>query len=301
MKAVQFSEFGGPDVLKLVETDAPHAGAGQVRIAVRAAGVNPAEWKVRAGYFKDFMPVEFPSGVGFEAAGIVDEVGEGVTGIAPGDAVFGAGTGTVAEHAVLNYWTLKPDDMPFDVAGGLAVASETAIRCLNYVGAKAGETVLACGAAGGVGSTLIQIARARGITVIGTSSAPKHDYLRDLGAVPTTYEPGLADRVKELAPQGVDAAVDLAGAGNIPELISITGQAERVLSIVDFTAPEHGAQFTPMPQEHPEKALAEAAQLYSDGALRLHVEKTYPMAETAAAQALSAEGHVTGKLVITMG
>ncbi|SDO96298.1 NADPH:quinone reductase [Lutimaribacter pacificus] len=301
MKAVQFNEYGGPEVLKIVEIAEPHAGAGQVRIAVRAVGVNPAEWKIRAGLFGDFMPVTFPSGVGFEAAGIVDEVGEGVTGVSVGDAVFGFGTNTAAEYAVLTSWATKPDDMPFDVAGGLVVASETAIRCLDYVGAKAGDTVLVCGAAGGVGSALVQIARARGITVIGTASTPKHDYLSGLGAIPTTYEPGLASRVKDLAPQGVDAALDLAGAGIIPELVEITGDPARVLSIVDFTAPEHGAQFSPTPQDHPERALAEAARLYSKGALNLHVEKTFPLAQLADAQALSAEGHVTGKLVISVG
>jgi len=300
MKAVQFNEYGGPEVLKIVEIDEPHASPGQVRIAVKAAGVNPAEWKIRAGLFRDFMPVEFPSGVGFEGAGIVDEVGDGVTGVAVGDAVFGSGAGTAAEYAVLNYWARKPDDMPFDVAGGFSVASETAIRSLDYVGAKAGETILVCGAAGGVGSALIQIARARGMTVIGTASEAKHGYMRELGAIPTTYEPGLAVRVKDLAPQGVDLALDLAGAGIIPELIKMTGDASRVLSIVDFTAPEHGAQFTPTPQEHPERALAEAARLYSEGSLRLQVEKTFPLTQIAEAQTLSAEGHVTGKLVITI-
>lgn len=300
MKAVQFNEYGGPEVLNVVETDEPHAGPGQIRIAVRTAGVNPAEWKIRAGYFQEFMPVDLPSEVGFEAAGIVDEVGEGVTGVAVGDAVFGHGSGTVAEYAVLTYWAHKPDDMPFDVAGGLSVASETAIRALDYAGAKAGETVLICGAAGGVGSTAIQIAKARGMTVIGTASAAKHDYLRDLGAIPTTYEPGLADRVKDLAPQGIDAALDLAGAGIIPELIEITGDASRVISVVDFTAPEHGAVFSPTPQEHPERALEEAARLYSEGALNLRIEKTFPMEKIAEAHALSAEGHVTGKLVMSV-
>jgi NADPH:quinone reductase-like Zn-dependent oxidoreductase len=300
MKAVQFSEYGGPEVLNVVEVDEPHAGPGQVRIVVRAAGVNPIEWKIRAGYMHEFMPVEFPAGVGAEAAGIVDEIGEGVTGVAIGDAVFGAGTGTVADYAVLNYWAGKPDDMPFDVAGGFSVATETAIRALNFVGAKAGETVLICGAAGGVGSAAVQIARARGITVIGTASPPKHDYLAELGATPTSYEPGLADRATALAPQGVDAALDLAGAGIIPELIDITGDASRVISIVDFSAPEQGAQFSPVPQEHPEQALAEAARLYSEGELKLRIEKTFPMEQIAEAQALSAEGHVTGKLVITV-
>jgi len=300
MKAVQFSVYGGPEVLKIVETDEPHAGPGQVRIAVRAVGVNPAEWKLRAGLFGEFMPIEFPCGVGFEAAGIVDEIGEGVTDVAVGDAVFGSGNATAAEYAVLDYWARKPDDMPFEVAGGFAAVSETAVRCLDYVGAKAGETILVCGAAGGVGSTLLQVARHRGITVIGTASAGKHDYLRNLGALPTTYEPGLAARVKELAPEGVDAALDLAGAGIIPELVEIVGDPSRVLSIVDFSAPEHGAQFSPTPQEHPEKALAQTAGLYSEGSIRLHVEKTFPLEQIAKAQALSAEGHVTGKLVVTV-
>lgn len=300
MKAVQFKEYGGPEVLNIVEIDEPHAGPGQIRIAVRNAGVNPAEWKIRAGFFKDFMPTDLPSGIGFEAAGIVDEVGDGVTGVAVGDAVFGHGSGTMAEYAVLTYWAQKPASMPFDVAGGLTVVSETAIRALNYAGANAGETILICGAAGGVGSTAVQIARARGITVIGTASMAKHNYLQDLGAIPTTYEPGLSDRVKDLAPQGIDAALDLAGAGIIPELIGLTGDASRVVSVVDFTAPEHGAQFTPTPQEHPEQALEEAARLYSEGILHLRIEKTFPMEQIAKAHALSAEGHVTGKLIISV-
>lgn len=300
MKAIKFNEFGGPEVLELVEVDEPHAGPGQVRIAVRAAGVNPAEWKIRAGYFKDFMPVEFPAGVGFEASGMVDEVGEGVSGVAVGDAVFGAGIGTFADYAVLNYWTAKPDAMPFDVAGGMTVASETAIRSLDYVGAKAGETILISGAAGGVGSVAVQVAKARGITVIGTASEAKHDYLSGLGATPTTYEPGLADRLKTLAPEGIDATLDLVGAGNIPELIQITGEASRVISIVDFSAPEHGAQFSPTPQAQPEQALQEAARLYSEGALDLRIERTFSLDQVGPAHELSAEGRVTGKLIIAI-
>lgn len=300
MKAVQFSEYGGPEVLKVAEIDEPHAGAGQVRIAVRAAGVNPADWKRRSGLFRDFMPLEFPFTVGFEAAGVVDEVGDGVSDVSVGDAVFGLGTGATAERAVLKSWARKPDDMPFEVAGGLPVAVETATRSLDMVGVKPGETLLVSGAAGGVGSVAVQIARHRGITVIGTASAPKHDYLRELGAIPTTYGPGLAGRVRELAPQGVDRVLDIAGSGVLPELVDIVGDPSRVLSISDFTASEHGVQFSPTPQKHPERALAEAARLYSEGAFRLRVEKTFPLAETGKAQALSAEGHATGKLVIVV-
>ncbi|SDW61599.1 NADP-dependent oxidoreductase [Celeribacter indicus] len=300
MKAVQFSEYGGPEVLKLVEIDEPHAGPGQVRIAVRAAGVNPADWKRRAGYFRDFMPLEFPYTVGFEAAGIVDEIGEGVSGVSVGDAVFGLGSGATAEYAVLKSWAGKPEDMPFEVAGGLAVIAETAARSLDEAGAKAGDTVLLSGAAGGVGTAAIQIARARAMTVIGTASEPKHDYLRSLGAIPTTYGPGLADRVRDLAPEGVDVAIDIAGSDIIPELIGIVGDASRVLSIADFTAPEQGAKFSTTPQEHPERALEEAARLYSEGALRLKVERAFPLAQVGEAQALSETGHVTGKIVVTV-
>lgn len=300
MKAIQYTEFGGPEVLKIVDVDAPHAGTGQVRIAVRTVGVNPADWKRFTGLFRDFMPIEFPAGVGFEAAGTVEEVGEGVTGVAVGDAVFGLGLSTLAEHAVLSSWTAKPDDMPFEVAGGLAVVAETGLRSLDQVGVKAGQTLLVSGAAGGVGSAVIQFARSRGITVIGTASEPKHDYLHRLGAIPTIYGPGLADRVRGLAPQGVDAALDLAGSGIIPELVEIVGDPSRVLSISDFSAPEYGVHFSTQPQEHPELALAEAARLYSAGALRVRVEKVFPLAQAADAYALSAQGHITGKLVISV-
>ena len=300
MKAVQYNEFGGPEVLKIVDINPPHAGAGQLRISVRAVGVNPLDWKNFTGLFRDFMPIEFPAGVGFEAAGIVDEIGEGVTGVSVGDAVFGLGAGTLAEYAVLSGWAAKPDNMRFELAGGLAVVAEVGLRCLNELGVKAGQTLLVSGAAGGVGTAVIQFARHRGITVIGTASEPKHDYLRGLGAIPTTYGPGMADRVKDLAPQGVDAALDLAGSGDIPELIGIVGEPSRVLSISDFSAPEHGAQFSTQQQEHPERALAEAARLYSKGALRLHVEQVFPMTKAADAFALSMKGRVTGKLVVSV-
>lgn len=301
MKSIQYSEFGGPEVLQKVEAEEPHPGPGQVRIAVRSVGVNPADWKRFTGYFRDFIPIEFPAGMGFEAAGIVDEVGEGVTDVAVGDAVFGLGSPTLAEYAVLSSWAVKPDAMPFEVAGGLAVVAETGLRSIEQVGVQAGQTLLVSGAAGGVGSAVVQFARQRGITVIGTAGPGKQDYLRDLGAIPATYGPGLAERVRELAPQGVDAALDLAGAGIIPELIGIVGEASRVLSISDFSAPEHGAQFSTRPLEHPERSLAEAAQLYSEGALRLRIEKSFPVAKVADAFALSIDGHVAGKLVIRVG
>ncbi len=146
---------------------------------------------------------------------------------------------------------------------------------------------------------MLQIARRRGITVVGTGSARNHDYLRSLGAVPTTYGPGLVDRVRALAPNGIDAALDLAGSGVIPELIELTGDPAKVVSIADFSAPQFGAQVSAVP-ENAAGALAEVARLYGDGAFRIPVERTFPLAAASAAHAASADGHVVGKLVVTI-
>jgi NADPH:quinone reductase-like Zn-dependent oxidoreductase len=300
MKAVQFSRYGGPEVLRVVEVEEPHAGAAHLRIAVRAAGVNPSDWKDRAGDARDSEPVRLPSGVGFEASGVVDEVGAGVSNVAIGDAVFGYGVNAVAEYAVLSHWAQKPGNVSFEVAGGLPVIAETAFRCLEQLGVQSGEMLLVSGAAGGIGSAVVQLACLRGIAVIGTASAAKHEYLRELGAVPTTYGPGLAERVKELAPKGVDRAIDIAGSGIIPDLIEIVGDPSRVLSAADLSAPQYGAKFCYGPPKNPEQIFAEVARLCSEGRFRLHMEQIFPLERTAEAQELSAKGHVTGKLIISV-
>ena len=300
MKAIQFNEYGGPEVLQVVDIDGPHAGPGQVRIAVRAAGVNPSDWKRRAGLYRDFDEVIFPSGGGVEASGVVDEVGPGVSNVSVGDTVFGFGQDTMAQYAILTNWARKPDNVSFEVAAGLPVITDTATRALDEVGVKSGDTLLVSGAAGGIGSAVIQFARLRGITVIGTANTQKHGYLRGLGAIPTTYGPGLAERVRELAPKGVDAALDLAGSGIIPELIEITGDALHVLSVADFSAEQYGAKFSHGPPKNPERFLADVARLCSEGLFRLHIDQAFPLEQTAAAQEVSAGGRVTGKLVITI-
>lgn len=299
MKAVQFAEYGGPEVLRVVDIDEPHAGAGQVRISVRAAGVNGIDWKIRAGYMSEQMPLSLPAVTGMDAAGVVDEVGEGVDDVAVGDAVFGSGSATFAEHAVLSQWALMPEGLSFEEAAGYPVPAETAVRILDQVGVRQGETLLVSGAAGGVGSAVVQIARQRGITVIGTASERNQGYLRSLGAVPTTYGPGLVDRVRALAPDGIDAALDIAGSGVIPELIELTGEPSKVLSIADFGAPEHGAQVS-ADATNPAGAFAQAARLFTEGKFRMSVEKTFPLAEAAGAQEASAAGHVAGRLVVTV-
>ena len=182
--------------------------------------------------------------------------------------------------------------------GGLPVIVETAWPCLGQLSVISGETLLVSGAAGGIGSAVIQLARLRGIAVIGTASLQKHDYVRGLGAIPTTYGPGLAERVRSLAPEGVDRALDVAGSGIIPELIEIVGDASRVLSAADLAAPQYGARFSHGPPKDPERIFAEVALLCSEGLFRLRVQQNFPLEHTAAAQEVSAQGHVTGKLVI---
>ncbi|WP_410617535.1 alcohol dehydrogenase catalytic domain-containing protein, partial [Amycolatopsis sp. lyj-109] len=168
-KKVIFTEFGGPEVLQLVDAEDPHAGPGQVRIAVRAAGVNPVDWRVREGQVLGAHPTVLPSGVGLDAAGVVDEVGDGVVGVEIGDSVFGEGSNTYAEFAVLTAWAVMPEGLTFEEAAGYPSVVETALRLIREAGVRPGETLLVSGASGGVGSAVLQIARERGIAVIGTA------------------------------------------------------------------------------------------------------------------------------------
>ncbi|MFD7881277.1 NADP-dependent oxidoreductase [Streptomyces bauhiniae] len=297
MRKVSFAEFGGPDVLRLVDAEEPHAGAGQVRIAVRAAGVNPVDWRIREGQVLGAHPVELPSGVGLDAAGVVDEVGEGVDGVEVGDRVFGEGVDTYAEFAVLSAWARMPEGLTFEEAAGYPSVVETALRVLREVGVRPGETLLVSGASGGVGSAVLQIARDRGIRVIGTAGAANQDYLRGLGALATTYGQGWPERVRQLG--RVDAALDLAGSGVIRELIELTGDPGRVLTIADLGAPDLGVRFSGTAGSVP-AALAEAVDLISRGRLSIPVEKSYPLEEAAAAHIDSRAGHTRGRRVLVV-
>ncbi|MFI6090884.1 NADP-dependent oxidoreductase [Streptomyces sp. NPDC051218] len=297
MKRVSFTEFGGPDVLRLEDADEPHAGPGQIRIAVRAAGVNPVDWRVREGQKLGAHPVELPAGVGLDASGVVDEVGEGVEGVEVGDHVFGEGSCTYAEFAVLGAWARMPEGLTFEEAAGYPSVVETALRIIDQVGVRAGQTLLVSGASGGVGSAVLQIARERGITVIGTAGAANQDYLRGLGAVPTTYGDGWVERVRQLG--NVDAALDLAGSGVIRELVELTGDPRTVISIADLGAPEFGVRFSGVAGSVPE-ALAEAADLISRGRLHIPVEKSYALADAAAAHIDSQAGHTRGRRVVVI-
>ncbi|MFF4416434.1 NADP-dependent oxidoreductase [Streptosporangium sp. NPDC001559] len=297
MRKVSFAAFGGPDVLRLVDAEEPHAGPGKIRIAVRAAGVNPVDWRIREGQFQKARPIELPAGVGLDASGVVDEVGAGVEGVKVGDHVFGEGSSTYAEFAVLSAWALMPEGLTFEEAAGYPSVVETALRVIDQVGVRPGQTLLVSGASGGVGSAVLQIARDRGITVIGTAGPANQDYLRGLGAVATTYGEGWVERVRRLG--RVDAALDLAGSGVIRELVELTGDPRKVISIADLGAPEFGVRFSGVAGSVPD-ALAEAADLISRGRLHIPVEKSYTLAEAAAAHTDSQAGHTRGRRVIVV-
>jgi NADPH:quinone reductase-like Zn-dependent oxidoreductase len=300
MKAACFGQFGGPEVLEIADLPDPHPGPGQVRVAVRAAGVNPSDWKKRRG----LMDPELPQTMGYEAAGVVDEVGEGVADVAVGDRVFGlsADGAAQAELAVLSWYAPIPPSLDFAGAAALPSAVETATRSLDALGVGAGSTLLVNGASGSVGSAAVQLAAARGARVIGTASLANHDYLRSLGAEPVAYGEGLAGRVRALAPGGVDLALDAAGSGVLPELIELAGGPEHVVTVADFEgAQEHGVRFSRGDDGRAIHAIAEIGEVVESGRFSLPVARTFPLAEIAEAHRVGEDGHVRGKLVLLVG
>ncbi|MFG2042812.1 NADP-dependent oxidoreductase [Dactylosporangium sp. NPDC048998] len=301
MKALQYSDYGPSSVLRVVDVPEPQPAAGRIRIAVRAVGVNPYDWKVRSGAFGDTTPSRLPVVPHSDAAGVVDAVGEGAEGVAVGDEVFGvAPGGAAAELAVLRVWAVKPAAMSFEEAAGMPNVVETAGRALDLLGLRKGQTLLVNGAAGGVGIAAVQLAVARGATVIGTASERNHEFLRGLGAIPVTYGAGLPGRVRAVAPGGLDLALDTAGRGAVADLVTLTPAPADVVSIADFDAPRLGARVTDGSEGRAWQTLAEAAALFAEGRFTMPVDRTFPLAEAAAAHDLSESGHVRGKVVLTL-
>ncbi|OZM73296.1 NADPH:quinone reductase [Amycolatopsis antarctica] len=306
-KAVRYARHGGPEVLELVEVRTPEPGNGQVRVAVHASGVNAIDWKIRSGAFAEEALAEEalaePAGTGSEFAGVVDAVGPDAGDWAVGQAVFGLAPGSAATHVLAGSADLvaKPDWLSFIDAAALPMAAETAYRTLRLLGVRAGQTLLIHAVAGGVGLIAAQLARAWGANVVGTAGEGHHDFLRELGVVPVTYEPGIEARVRAVAPDGVDAVLDGSGRGVLGLSVALTGSPEKVITIADGDAAAHGVHFSSWGEvEALSTVFGEVLPRMERGELRLPIDRTFPLERVADAQRASEEGHLRGKLVVTV-
>jgi NADPH:quinone reductase-like Zn-dependent oxidoreductase len=298
MRALQYTTYGEPDVLQWTDAPDPHAGPGQIRIAVRAASVNPIDWKAFSGMMAGGRPMEGTGYLGYDAAGVVDEVGEGVTGVSVGDDVFGRGRNTQAEYAVLDSWAAKPSSIDWAVAAAAGVTGETAERVLRLLDVKGGDTVFIDGGAGGVGAVMVQMAVARGVKVIASAGEDNVDYLREIGATPVRYGDGVAGRVREAAGGPVDGVVDVAGKTPVEELISLVPEPSRVVTIANFGAGQAGVRVTGGGADsRPAEAMALVAGLLAENKIVIKVQ-TFPFKRAAEAYRISKSGHVRGKLVL---
>lgn len=299
MKAVRFSRFGGPDVLEIVDLPDPQPTTDTVRIAVRAAGVNASDWKKREGR----MDLALPQTLGYEAAGIVDEVGTGVTDVAIGDRVFGFCTdgAAQAERAVLTCYAPLPAAIDFAQAAALPSTIETAARGLDALDCGPGIVLLVNGASGNIGSAAVQLALTRGARVIGTASPARQEYLRSLGAEPVAYGEGMTDRVRVLAPRGIDRVLDVAGNGILPELIALAGCTDHIVTLADFDgARRYGVRFSRGEDGRALYILGQIGTLIASGKFRLPPVQTFPLAEIAEAHRVGEAGSATGKLVLLL-
>ncbi|WP_030374458.1 NADP-dependent oxidoreductase [Streptomyces rimosus] len=304
MKAVIAHSYGDPDTLTWADQPDPKVGPDSVLVRVKAAGVNPVDWKVLAGYLDPMMDVHFPLIPGWDVAGVVEAVGQDATEFDVGDEVVGyvrkdeVQHGTFAELVAAPVRTLarKPAALDWQQAAGLPLAGLTALQSLDRVGLAKGETVLVHAAAGGVGSFAVQIAVARGARVIGTASERNHDFLRSLGAEPVTYGDGLAGRVREVAPDGVDAAVDFVGNGVIDVSQELLRDTSRVASIADSEVKQKGGHMVWVRPDH--AGLTALGDLADAGKLTVHVDTVLPLSEAAEAFRRSQEGRTRGKIVL---
>ncbi|MGS2587379.1 NADP-dependent oxidoreductase [Streptomyces hebeiensis] len=303
MKAIVFDAFGGTEVLREAEIDIPRPGPGQVRVRIRAVGVNPVDGKIRSGVMEAIFPTTLPAVPGGEIAGVVDAVGEDVDHLKVGDEVLGwSDTGSYAQYALASAAVLapKPAGLDWAHAAALPVASDGAERVLDLLDVTSGETLLIHGASGALGTIAVQLAVARGARVIGTAGAANQEYVTSLGATALVYGDNLVQRVRELAPEGVDAVFDAAGKGALEDSVILRGGTDRIVTTADFRARELGIVFAEGPQRRSAARLAELAQQAADGTLVTTLSATYPLADAAKAQQASDAGHNRGKLVLTV-
>ncbi|CAM5642186.1 NADP-dependent oxidoreductase [Streptomyces griseomycini] len=307
MKAIRYSRYGGPEVLGLEEADEPRVGPDSVLVRVRAAAVNPVDWKCREGHLDPLLQAVFPVIPGWDVSGVVVRPGVAVPEFAPGDEVIGyvredfLSRGTFAEYVAAPVRTLapKPRNLTFEEAAGLPLTGLTAYQVLHDVlEVKRGETVLVHAAAGGVGSLAVQLAAHLGARVIGTASEHNHDFVRRLGGEPVSHGEGLAERVRGPAPGGVDAVFDTVGGDTLRTSVNLLAPEGRLASIVDPEVVDHGGRYhfvRPDPRD-----LRRLSELAEQGVVSVHVSETFPLERAADAHRLNQEGRTRGKIVVTV-
>ena len=302
-KAVRFDNYGGIDVLAIVDVPRPVPAEGQVLVQVKAAGINPGEDKIREGLLHERWPATFPSGQGSDLAGVVAETGPGVTGFSAGDEVLGwtDNRASQAEYVVAEAGNLtaKPAGVPWEVAGALFVAGSTAYAAVRAVALGQGDTVVVAGAAGGVGTIAVQLARRAGATVIGLASEPNHAWLTAHGVIAVSYGDGVADRIRQAAGQ-VDAFIDTVGGDYVRMAVEDLGvEPSRVDTIANFEAVEkYGIKAEGSAFAASAAVLAELAGLVARGDLEVPVTATFPLDQVQDAYRRLDQGHLLGKIVL---
>jgi NADPH:quinone reductase-like Zn-dependent oxidoreductase len=298
MRAYGFTEVGGPEKQAFLDVPVPEPGPDELLVRVRAAGVNPGDWRVRDGSYG----ISGPAVLGREAAGTVVAVGPGVPSFAVGDEVFGGCPGMVggwAEQALVtaSFAAHRPGGVSPDAAAALPVAAGTAFDALNRLGLPAGSTLLVNGAGGGVGIPTVQLATARGLRVIGVASPAKHGLVAGFGGVPVAYGDGVVERVRAAAPDGVDAIFDMVGGDALRTVAGLLTDTSRLTSIADRPLALELGGFS-LERDRSTAVLTELARLVLAGELDPHVTEVRPLSDAAAALALVEEGHATGKVVL---
>ncbi len=302
-RAVRFDQYGDVDVLQVVEVDRPVPGPGKVLVRVKAAGINPGEASIRKGFFAERWPSKFPSGQGSDLAGVVEQIGPDVTTVARGDEVIGftENRSSQAELVVVGASDVvpRPPNVSWEQAGALFVAGTTAYAAVRSVNLKAGDIVVISGAAGGVGSIAVQLARNAGAKVIGLASEANHKWLTDHGVIPVSYGDGVEDRIRAKSGGKVDAFIDTFGGGYVELALKLGVPKDRIDTIIDFAAAaKHGVKTEGNAQAATADVLAQLAGLMAAGRLEIPIAKVYPLTEVRNAYRDLEQRHTRGKIVL---
>jgi len=302
-KAVRFDKYGSRDVLYIADVEVPSAAAGEVVVQVRAAGINPGEAAIREGYLDAAFPATFPSGEGSDLAGVVSAVGDGVTEFSVGDEVLGWswGRSSHAEYVTVPVGQLirKPAGVSWPAAGAMYVVAVTAYAAVRAVSAGAGDTVVVSGAAGGVGTVVVQLLKIRGASVIGIASEANHAWLTAHGVTPVAYGDGLADRLRAAAPDGIDAFIDLFGPDYIRLAVDLGVPRDRIETIIAFDAAhEYGTKAEGSSDASTTGVLAEMTDLVAAGQIEIPIAASYPLDQVQQAYAELEHRHTRGKIVL---